>query len=243
MKDSKPSKGDIGHPASDGEQNKPARPPVLASPDQETKKADHRTDGGEDKTPPSPHRLTDRRLQTIFAGLVAFATVLYSVGFIYSLRELRVSREQESRAWVTADSATLDIGKYAAGQPTTDLETQLRMDWANTGRTPARTTKFDLNAEATGSPLQESLPLKIDNASIDKNIIRAGGEARAYATIHVPEVVFKELANESSQIRVYIRGKLTYEDAFGATHYTEFCFFKAVDRTPMKACGDHNAAN
>src|SRR5947209_8746888 len=77
-------------------------PEVLHRPDMEAEEAEHRTDERRGNASPRQPRQkwNYERKQTLIGWLIAAATVIYTFGFLYSLREIRLSREIENRAWV-----------------------------------------------------------------------------------------------------------------------------------------------
>jgi len=172
-------------------------------------------------------------LPIVFSGLVVIVIVVQA--FIYkkqwdvmreqsnllnaSIQEATKTREVENRAYVGIKEITMN----ATVKSKKDIEIILTIE--NTGKTPARASK--LTSVAHGFFRQDRL---IPRESLVTQYYAPTQFELLAGNSHPASIPIKALTDEAYKIvanteqRLYIWGRVEYDDVFGKSHWTPFCF-------------------
>jgi hypothetical protein len=149
----------------------------------------------------------------------------------------------EQRAWVNIKE--MAFKGYTAGGNQVFIKEghpiRFRATYTNTGKTPARilTTKTYMFAMKAGvtPPLQEKAIIATENQHF--TLFPNG-------TYGSPEVVSDAYSTEqievlkSGQYILYIYGMIPYEDVFGQTRWTQYCYYLTTDFASFNVCTFYN---
>lgn len=158
----------------------------------------------------------------------------------------------ETRNMLALTSETMRLERRAWVGPTGRIDgrvdpvdqTRMRYDVyiSNTGFTPALDTTFQIGTRIRGTelgPVFDIPPLPDD---VGRAVVFPGSTMTSVIrTPPLTDAVRQGLQDEARKL--YIVGRVSYEDIFGDPHTTEYCLVANRDLTSGAFCSDFNTAN
>lgn len=168
----KPGEADTREPSENGKPGKQAAPGVRPiRPDEQRPKTKDGASGGEGKAKPAKKRWTNKRKQTWFTGIVAAATVINVIGFVYSLREIRISREFENAPIINISDIRMNT---SLDKVENFAKLEISFNVVNTGKTPAINAKPKYFTNFFNENLPKDFRVSASEGQNARTIIPAG---------------------------------------------------------------------
>jgi hypothetical protein len=170
--------------------------------------------------------------------IVVFATLVLVVLTGLQWRAQKESTRLSTRAWLTPKSFDF-LNTLAEGQvPSAQIV------FHNSGGSPAINVRFRWRVGFVGNNIQLGSEMPLAEASENQSVgvIGATAEYRAATTFTRP-VAAQDIADiRGRQGRWMAFGRVTYDDIFSQSHYTEYCIeFEPSDGT-ARLCSQWNRA-
>ena len=185
----------------------------------------------DEANPPGSIQTKWLRWGVVIAGVVAVILILGSLIFYIKLDDIRESNAAttkavlnftmlDERAWM--EPVGIDA-PLAVGSPIS-ISTKA----INRGKTLANTcVLFLCMQELKSSALPDvSVMDSGTDSQFGASMVIAPGQQIAFASVTAPEPLTKDLFNsiQSGQIRIFILGKMRYDDIFKKRHWFKFCY-------------------
>ena len=137
------------------------------------------------------------------------------------------------RAWVTVKNITLS--ELKEGKPITS-----KFNFFNSGNSPASKVSIYSFMKTRNTPVPEPMEPIPDEVRESVSII--GSQSEFYGTLISKEILTTEAIQEisSGKVNIYVWGVVDYEDIFGSSHRTKFCFKNFDGGTIFSACPNNN---
>jgi hypothetical protein len=175
---------------------------------------------------------------TIFTGFSTFYSSKQWDGIKQSLEDARETREVENRAYVSVKTASL-VTELKPGEPAT-----VTIDYVNKGDTPALKAGAHVEMDFLAKRVSEPLPDNSATTMVSSGVIHTDGVVGSDLSIPpVSEEVFTQFME--GRLLLYVWGTVRYEDVFGKTHKTQFCFLRRPTGAGklLDACPTNNTAD
>jgi hypothetical protein len=134
----------------------------------------------------------------------------------------------DQRAWLNIKSIGID-------RPTPGNPVGIAVNMTNTGKTVARHVVFLTVLQETKGPIGafeiEGAPHKFAVAFPNANYSSIGTGKRLLTKDDIEEI-------KSGKQRIYIFGRITYDDVFGKSHFTQFCGIYSYQVNAMDSCAE-----
>jgi len=224
--------------------NAPRAPTTEVAQHEQPKKEDAQEHDTSTKPNPARRHSVWRRWKAMTIGnkfivvatvVIAIANSVYAAVGIWQLRVLSdqlALMRTDQRAWMGIPTLEV-VGKVEAGTPLV-----IRLVFHNSGKTPAA----HVAAVAIGDPKPFNAPPDIayregevmrgigfasPNSGFDSFVSPTQGKA-------LTEAAFNGIA--SGKYRIYVHGRVDYEDIFRRKHWMTFCYYLAPDGSTFYIC-------
>jgi hypothetical protein len=176
--------------------------------------------------------------QVIVNGVLAFIAVIAAIIYFCQLQQMKHQLTIDQRAWVAAL-------RIQGVSPEADKIWQTPVVIKNSGKTFAKAVKAAVLRRAIPKGqlpqfVQEENELLTQNQSAailaPNSEYGAGSEATGLTNVTQEHL---SLVN-SGELVVFIFGKVTYNDIFGCSHWTTFCFSFDPKTNTFPVCETHN---
>ncbi len=179
--------------------------------------------------------------------VIAIATAVIAVVGIYQWRVLSGQLEAASEANSLArDTARIELRAYVSASPFAIIHIEDGMPEAfirveNTGRTPAKIIERSAGI-AVRSPISVNELENIGPTTKEDGIItlNAGGSDRidrVYSRTLMPHEI-DAIKSTDGPLRIYVHGRIVYQDVFNNTHTVPFCHMYFGYKTQKFPIGD-----
>jgi hypothetical protein len=165
-------------------------------------------------------------ITAIGVGVAVFALC----GLIYNVRQSRRAMEINERAWVVPTKATTeqnDKGDFS-----------FKIPFTNTGRSPALLTHAWIGTTPNLSTIAKSDPIAAGDGH-DSYVLAPDGVGNTSTATFTAE----SLEPIRHGAHLYIYGTIVYQDVFGKSHWTQFCFYPGEDLKGFGPCPKHNTTH
>jgi len=194
-----------------------------------------------------PPEWTDARWQTVFAGIISFATIASGLIAVFqwqvikqqtalmsrTLDEARETREVENRAYINV----LEIHLNGSIKPGTRAAVSVVA--GNSGETPARL--YDQSCRVYFSDTEPmGTPIPANNFSAVGTVAPGSDFTFECAVPDVSEKMSPDFSR--GWVRLYVVGALVYIDVFQRSHKTTFCFTYLPESTSFRPCSEGNTS-
>lgn len=155
-----------------------------------------------------------------------------------NIKAIRDSSRSDQRAWV-------GVVAFNAPKPAFEVGNQpvLSVTISNTGKTPALRCKslFAAKSYPVTQPFVANYGATTGRNSIDTIPPNARPELQTPPLAALTGYQIDSIKNGT--LILYIFGKITYEDVFGITHQSQFCYALSHNLTSAEGCETYNDAN
>jgi hypothetical protein len=220
----------------------PVTPPVLVG-QVEAMKAPDRTSRRDKKTE-KPQQSNDRWM-TRFTGLILFVTAISMGAAILQWRSTERAIEVGNRAYVNVNKLTFIFREPEHNELRAGDFAVAGINYINKGNSPALKMSVDASIEPLHNPISEPMEVR-PSGKLPRVSAVLATDMEAYSIIKsdkpLDDAMLKALQDGSYSI--YAWGTITYEDMFGNSHKTDFCFVHKPDGgINFDVCAIHNSMN
>jgi hypothetical protein len=181
------------------------------------------------------------KVTLIINGVIAASAVVTFVVIYCQLKEMKKSAQLDQRAWV----GVIDI----SGNPTLNQPFIVTVQAKNTGKTFAKKLRSYVYFQSIPAGVQPSFSSDDDpvvNQSM--TLVAPGGDYKSQTDVldeqEITIVTQAQLDDwKSGKKAFFASGKLFYEDIFGCSHWTTFCFYLRRNLQGYSNYKKHNDAD
>lgn len=177
-----------------------------------------------------PHGFSVRNPDWWMVGITAI--LAFFAG--WTLAEIHGASLLEQRAWIGVE----DI----RGLPEMNKPLTITIVFKNTGKTPAKNVKLidTYKGIEKGNELKFDYPPPATEESrgviFPQSILHNDFTPGKGGTIQ--EIDFNRIS--SQQVKLFVHGKITYDDIFSNEHWTTFCYYLVAEASGWAACKEYN---